>query len=134
MSALSDDLLLIHVTGFFRNPDPWEARRKQVTVPLPGGREADSSITCWVTTCSDSEKAYSLTMLLAEKAERIGKPFDIKVCATDMAERTLLNARNCAYPGGTEAEIKLARLERFFHREDGVYRVRQVLRELVKSR
>jgi PAS domain S-box-containing protein len=130
VTALADDLL-IHVTGFFRDALAWETLRERVIVPLIASREPESSIRCWVTACSSGEEAYSLGILLAEEAERIGKRLDIKVFATDMAERSLQNARAGVYPGGIETEISPARLERFFQREDAVYRVRQDLRDIV---
>ena len=70
ISALSDDLL-IHVTGFFRDPDAWETLRERVIVPLIAAREADESIRCWVTACSSGEEAYSLAMLLVEECDRL---------------------------------------------------------------
>ena len=70
-------------------------------------------------------------MLLVEEAERANKRLDIKVFATDMAERTLAQARAGVYPGGIEAEISPERLGRFFAKEDAVYRVRPDLRERV---
>ena len=130
VSNLADDLL-IHVTGFFRDPDAWEILRQRVIVPLVASREPDGSIRAWVAACSSGEEAYTLAMLLAEEAERVGKALDIKVFATDAAERTLQNARHGVYPGGIEAEIVPERLERFFQKEDAVYRVRQELRERV---
>lgn len=130
VSALADDLL-IHVTGFFRDADAWETLRRQIIVSLIGSREPDSSIRCWVTACSSGEEAYSLAMLLVEETEHINKTLDIKVFATDTAERTITNARNGVYPGGIEAEITPDRLARFFQREDAMYRVRQELRERV---
>jgi two-component system CheB/CheR fusion protein len=130
VGALADDLL-IHVTGFFRDPAAWEALREQVIVPLIAEREPDSHLRCWVTACSTGEEAYSLAILLVEECERVGKPLDIKVFATDTAERTLSNARNGVYPGGIEAEMSFDRLSRFFQRDDAVYRVRQDLRERV---
>jgi two-component system CheB/CheR fusion protein len=130
VSALADDLL-IHVTGFFRDPQAWETLRERVIVPLIGGREAGSSVRAWVSACSSGEEAYTLAMLLVEECERIGKTLDIKVFATDTAERMLQNARHGIYPGGIEAEITPDRLERFFQRDDAVYRVRQDLRERV---
>jgi two-component system CheB/CheR fusion protein len=128
--ALADDLL-IHVTGFFRDPEAWEKLRTQVIVPLVSSRESGSSIRCWVTACSSGEEAYTLAILLVEEAERVEKSLDIKVFATDMADRTLQNARNGVYPGGIESEIEPRRLQRFFLQEDEVYRVRQELRERV---
>ncbi|WP_254509389.1 chemotaxis protein CheB [Anatilimnocola floriformis] len=130
VTGLSDDLL-IHVTGFFRDPDAWEVLRQRVIVPLIAGRESDTALRCWVTACSSGEEAYTLAMLLVEEADRAGKHFDIKVFATDMAERTLQNARQGLYPGGIEAEITPDRLARFFQQEDALYRIRQDLRERV---
>lgn len=130
VSALADDLL-IHVTGFFRDPEAWETLRARVIVPLIAGRENDSSVRCWVTACSSGEEAYSLAMLLVEETERTSKHLDIKVFATDMADRTLANARNGIYPGGIEADIVPERLGHFFEKEDATYRVRQELRECV---
>ncbi|HEX2870917.1 MAG TPA: ATP-binding protein, partial [Polyangiaceae bacterium] len=63
--------------------------------------------------------------------ERAGKRLNIKVFATDTAERTLSNARSGLYPGGIESEMPPERLQRFFDRDDAVYRVRQDLRERV---
>ena len=130
VTALADDLL-IHVTGFFRDSEAWDTLRERVIVPLVAGRENDSEIRCWVTACSSGEEAYSLAMLLIEEAERTSKHLDINIFATDMADRTLTNARNGVYPGGIEAEVTPERLCRFFEKDDATYRVRQDLRECV---
>jgi two-component system CheB/CheR fusion protein len=130
VTALADDLL-IHVTGFFRDADAWEGLRQQVIIPLVSGRNSGESIRCWVAACSSGEEAYTLGMLLVEEAERANKSLDIKVFATDMADRTLQNARAGVFPGGIESEIEPQRLERFFMKEEAVYRVRQDLREKV---
>ena len=130
VTALADDLL-INVTGFFRDPEAWEALRTCVVAPLVEAREDDSTIRAWVTACSTGQEAYTLAMLLVEEVERTGKNIDIKIFATDMADRTLANARQGVYPGGIESEITPERLERFFQREDSVYRVRPDLRARV---
>jgi two-component system CheB/CheR fusion protein len=82
-------------------------------------------------TPGEVSEAYTLAILLVEEAERVNKLLDIKIFATDMAERTLQNARNGVFPGGIEAEIQPERLHRFFVQEDAVYRVRQEIRERV---
>jgi two-component system CheB/CheR fusion protein len=130
VTALADDLL-IHVTGFFRDPAAWVTLHERAIVPLVTAREPGSSIRAWVAACSSGEEAYSLGMLLIEECERQDKRLDIKIFATDTAERTLHNARQGIYPGGIEAEIPPDRLERFFQREDAIYRVRPELREIV---
>ncbi|MDB5296103.1 MAG: torS, partial [Phycisphaerales bacterium] len=105
--------------------------REKVVAPLVAERENESAIRCWVTACSSGEEAYSLAILLTEAAEAAGKSFDIKVFATDMAERTLTHARAGLYPGGIEAEVSPERLERFFDRDDALYRVKRELREMI---
>ena len=128
--ALADDLL-IHVTGFFRDPDAWEAMRQRVINPLVASKDPQSSVRAWVTACSSGEEAYTLAMLLVEAAEAANKPLDIKIFATDTAERSLSHARNGAYPGGIESEVSPPRLERFFDKDDSSYRVKKEIRELV---
>jgi len=130
VAALADDLL-IHVTGFFRDREAWDALRQKVVVPMVARRDADGELRAWVTACSSGEEAYSLAMVLAEEAERAGKPLGIKVFATDMADRTLDQARAGLYPDGIEAEIEPERLEKFFEKDGEHYRVRPHLRECV---
>ena len=129
-NGLVDDLL-IHVTGFFRDADAWEALRAKVIVPLVAAKADGASIRCWVTACSSGEEAYTLGMLLLEAADAAGKTFDVKIFATDMADRSLAHARAGIYPGGIESEISPGRLERFFERDDSSYRVCRPLREAV---
>ncbi len=130
VAALADDLL-IHVSGFFRDPDAWDTLRERAIIPLVSSRESGGSLRGWVTACSSGEEAYSLAMLLVEEAEFGGKRLDIKVFATDLADRTLAQARAGVYPGGIESEISPERLARFFIKEDEVYRVRPELRDRV---
>ncbi|QEG27869.1 Oxygen sensor histidine kinase NreB [Gemmata obscuriglobus] len=130
VTGLADDLL-IHVTGFFRDPEAWEVLREKVIAPLVRTREAGGPVRAWVAACSSGEEAYTLAMILVEESDRADKRLDIKVFATDLADRTLSHARAGVYPGGIESEISSERLRRFFTREDEVYRVRQELRDRV---
>jgi two-component system CheB/CheR fusion protein len=130
VSSLSDDLM-IHVSGFFRDADAWEVVRQKVIVPLVQERESGETVRCWVAACSSGEEAYTLAMLIMEAAEAAGKTFDLKVFATDTADRVLARARLGIYPLGIESEIEPSRLERFFERHDAIYRVKKELREMV---
>jgi two-component system CheB/CheR fusion protein len=84
-----------------------------------------------VAACSSGEEAFTLSMLLEEAAAQVGKSFDIKVFATDTADRSLSLARAGTYPMGIESEIPSSYLERYFDRDDSVYRIMRELRELV---
>ena len=130
VTALADDLL-IHVTGFFRDPEAWAALREKVINPLAGGRADGAEVRCWVSACATGEEAYTLAMLLTEAAEERGKRFDVKVFATDMAERALGAARAGVFANGIESEVTPERLARFFDKDDNFYRVKRDLREQV---
>jgi two-component system CheB/CheR fusion protein len=130
VTALADDLM-IHVTGFFRDAEVWESLRKNTIEPLVAQRSTDAPIRCWVTACSSGEEAYTLGILLVEAAEAAGKQFDIKIFATDTAERSLTHARAGVYPGGIESDVTPERLARYFYKDDAFYHIKKELRELV---
>ncbi len=128
--ALANDLM-INVTGFFRDPDAWEALRVAVVRPMVEARAADDPIRAWVTACASGEEAYSLAILIAEEVARARKTFDVKIFATDTADKSLALARAGVYPGGIEADMTPERLDRFFEQDEHTYRIKQELREQV---
>ena len=68
MQALIGDLL-INVTGFFRDPEAWDVLREKVVAPLVELRGYDQPVRVWVPACSTGEEAYTIAMLLLERAE-----------------------------------------------------------------
>lgn len=130
VTALANDLM-INVTGFFRDPEAWEALRESVIRPLIARRQSGEAIRAWVTACASGEEAYSLAMLVAEEAERTGKIFEVKIFATDTAEKSLARARAGIYPGGIEGDLPAERLGRFFDADEHTYRISRTLREQI---
>ena len=105
--------------------------RQRVIDPLIAGKTEHEQVRVWVTACSSGEEAYTLGMLLLEACERLNKHLDIKIFATDTAERSLSMARAGIFAGGIESEVAPERLQRFFDKDDNFYRVKKELRELV---
>ena len=130
ISTLANDLM-INVTGFFRDPEAWEAFREAVVQPLVAERGPDDPIRAWVTACASGEEAYTLAMLISEEAERLGKAVDVKIFATDTADKSLARARSGVYPGGIEGDLSPERLERFFEPDEQSYRVKKSLRDQI---
>src|SRR6267143_1841745 len=128
--ALANDLM-INVTGFFRDPPSWEGLRELVVRPLVSGWQSNIPIRAWVSACSSGEEAYSLAMLLAEEISRCGKSIEVKIFATDAAVKSLELARAGVYPGGIEGDLSLERLDRFFDKDEHVYRIRKEIRDMV---
>jgi two-component system, chemotaxis family, CheB/CheR fusion protein len=128
--ALANDLM-INVTGFFRDPEAWEALREAVIRPMVQERSSKDPIRAWVTGCASGEEPYTLAMLIAEEAARAGKPVEVKIFATDTADKSLALARAGVYPGGIEGELSPERLERFFDKDEHTYRIKKSLRDQV---
>ncbi|MDB6107600.1 MAG: torS [Gammaproteobacteria bacterium] len=132
VTSLANDLM-INVTGFFRDPEAWEALRVGVIAPLVASQAEGQPIRAWVTACASGEEAYSLAMLIAEEARTQGRldSVEAKIFATDTADKSLALARAGVYPGGIEGDLSLERLERFFEKDEYTYRIKKEIRDMV---
>jgi two-component system CheB/CheR fusion protein len=127
--------LLIHVTGFFREPEAFLALRKHVYPKLFEGRKPDNPIRVWVAGCSTGEEAYSIAITLLEylwaHTRSISQAaISIQIFATDISETALDTARNGVYTEAAVSEISGERLKRFFVRQDGGYQVNKSVRDM----
>src|SRR5580704_4432696 len=127
--------LLIHVTGFFREPEAFLALRKHVYPKLFEGRKPDNPIRIWVAGCSTGEEAYSIAITLLEylwaHTRNISQAATtIQIFATDISEGALDRARTGVYTEAAVAEISPDRLKRFFVRQDGGYQVNKSIRDM----
>ena len=123
--------LLISVTHFFRDPEAFAALEQRLIPLLCDAKGADDQLRIWVPACATGEEAYSIAMLVAGHLEdRLDAPA-VQIFATDLDEQAVARARNGCYSSADIADLPDARLERFFQRAVGGYRVRRELRELV---
>ena len=127
--------LLIHVTGFFREPESFLALRKNVYPHLFEGRKPDNPVRVWVAGCSTGEEAYSIAITLLEylwaHTRNISQAATtIQIFATDISETALDRARSGAYSKAAVAEVSAERLKRFFVRQDGGYQVNKSVRDM----
>jgi two-component system CheB/CheR fusion protein len=122
--------LLIGVTSFFRDAAAFEALERHVIPQLFEGKGPDDTVRVWVPACSTGEEAYSLAILLREHMPRARAAPKLQVFATDIDEHALEVARIGRYPAGIAQGVSSKRLEQFFLREDGTYRIVGDLREI----
>src|SRR5580704_6843674 len=127
--------LLIHVTGFFREPEAFLALRKHVYPKLFEGRRPDNPIRVWVAGCSTGEEAYSIAITLLEymwvHSRNISQAATaIQIFATDISDTALDRARTGLYTEAAVAEISAERLKRFFVRLDGGFQVNKSVRDM----
>ena len=128
--ALADDLL-ITVTSFFRDPDVFQKLEKEVVPQLFQAKGPEDTLRVWSVGCATGEEAYSVAMLLLEEAARRDAAPKIQIFASDLHKRSLAGAREGLYPGDIQTDVSPERLERFFKKENGCYRICKELRDTV---
>lgn len=130
LETLARDLM-INVTRFFRDAEAWATLDTTVLAPLVAARDCGSALRLWVPACATGEEAYTLAMLLLDRAEAAGKRFDIKLFATDSRDDNLEMARAGLYSEGAVTAIPMRLLERHFDKHGENFRVKEDLREMV---
>ena len=127
--ALADDIF-IHVTSFFRDPQCFQALRRQVLSQFRGKRSPGEPIRIWVVGCSTGEEVYSVAMLLLEELGEQANRTRIQIFGTDVQERAVEHARAGIYTEAALAGVSPARLKRFFVPADHGYQISKSLRDL----
>jgi two-component system CheB/CheR fusion protein len=137
LDALYRDVL-IHVTGFFRDPGAFDSLRKEVFPALVQNRKsANWPIRVWIPGCSTGEEPYSMAIALLEylgpnnaNISAAANSRAIQIFATDISDAALDRARAGIYTESSLSDLAPARLKRFFARVDKGYQVVQSVREV----
>jgi two-component system CheB/CheR fusion protein len=123
--------LLIEVTAFFRDEEAFDVIEKDVIPKICAEMSGEHQIRMWVPGCASGEEAYSLAMLVAEYARENDKPFNLKILATDVHQRSLSAASAGTYSRETLARISDEHIDRYFEKIGDYYQVRPNLRRAV---
>ena len=132
IEALYRDLL-IGVTSFFRDPGAFKALQEQVIPRLVDGRAANEEVRVWVPGCSTGEEAYSIAILIKERLVELKVYSQVKIFATDIDAKAIMQARAGVYPASIVADVSPERLSHFFVQEAGsdTYRVQKFIRDML---
>jgi two-component system CheB/CheR fusion protein len=123
--------LLINVTSFFRDPQAFEVLAQKGLPALVEGKPDGGTLRIWVAGCSTGEEAYSLAMVVKEYLAQHKRRLAVQIFASDLDNRAVATARVGLYPVGIAGDVPPDRLERFFTKEDGRYRIKKEIRDLV---
>ena len=118
------------MTGFFRDAEAFAALDRHVIGPLFEGRGHEDTVRVWVPGCSTGEEAYTLAILLAERAARMPDPPRLQVFASDIDDAALAVARIGRYPAPLLSAVDPARVARFFAGDGSSYVVSKQLRDI----
>jgi len=121
--------LLIGVTSFFRDSEAFQVLEKTAISEMLKNKPDGSVIRIWVPGCSTGEEAYSIAILMAES---LGHRKDkVQIFATDIDREAIEAARKGDYPDNIIADVSRERLQKFFIAEDGHYKVKKDIRDMV---
>jgi len=130
LNALYKDLL-IGVTQFFRDTDPYQVLERQVIPDVLQRVPNDEEIRIWVAGCATGEEAYSLAILFHEALAKAGRPIKLKILATDVHKASLDQAGHGIFDEERLAQVSADRLRRFFAKTEHGYQISQDLRQSI---
>ncbi|MEO6305495.1 MAG: chemotaxis protein CheB [Bacteroidia bacterium] len=122
--------LLINVTSFFRDTETFRYLKTNLLSNLLKGKTKNDTLRIWVPACSTGQEAYSIAMLITEIQEKEKTKIPVQIFATDLSEQTIKDARLGEYSKSELKSISPARIEHFFSKTNGNYRIAQHLREM----
>jgi two-component system CheB/CheR fusion protein len=120
--------ILVNVTGFFRDPEAWEALRTDALPSLVAAARSGGRLRVWSAGCSTGEETYSAAILIAEVLGLHAPEVDVKIYATDIDEEALVVARQGAFRTEQLKDVPADLLERHFTADGHLFRVRRELR------
>ena len=123
--------ILINYTGFFRDPEAWEALARAHLPKLLERKRADEQVRVWSAGCASGEETYTLAMVLAETLglERFRE--QVKIYSTDVDDEALLEARSASYDAKELEAVPEALREKYFEPAGGRFVFRTDLRRLM---
>ncbi len=130
LNSLYQDLL-IGVTQFFRDEEAFQYLQEFVLPDLLERRDDERPIRVWVSACATGEEAYSLAILFHEAFEAANRKVHLKIFATDVHKRSLVQAGRGLFGEESMKNVSEARRQRYFVQQEGVYRISNEIRELI---
>jgi len=122
--------LLITVTDFFRDPEACRYLKTTLFPKLLKNKRAGKVLRVWIPACSTGEEAYTIAMLLREIQDTKYRDIPIQVFATDLSASAVSKARIGIYTRGEVENVSPKRLQRFFTKSNGNFRIAQSVRDV----
>lgn len=125
--------MLIGVTSFFRDPEPWQELSDTVLPTLMARHATPGPLRAWVIGCSTGEEAYSLAMAFTEALESLPAPAtrELQIFATDLNADAIAAARSGRFAATIAHDLTPQRLARFFSERPGGYQIDKRIRDMV---
>lgn len=122
--------LLINVTSFFRDTDTHNYLKTTLFPKLLKRKETGDSLRIWVPACATGQEAYSIAMMLLEVQGSRSSSIPVQIFATDLSEQAIAKARIGLYTKEELETVSPSRIQRFFTKADGSFRVNKAMRDM----
>ena len=122
------DVILINVTGFFRDAASWDYYAGEILPRLLEAVGPDDPIRVWCAGCASGEETYTMAMVLAEALGAEAFIERVKIYATEVDEDALNQARQASYSAEDVEPIPQGLLERYFDQSGERFTFRKDLR------
>lgn len=122
--------LLINVTRFFRENEIHNYLQKHLFPKLLKRKKEGDSLRIWVPACATGEEAYSIAMMLLEIIEKQPTQIPVQIFATDLSSLAIGKARVGVYTKQELENVSPNRIQRFFIKSDGSFRVNKIVRDM----
>jgi two-component system, chemotaxis family, CheB/CheR fusion protein len=123
--------LLINVTEFFRDKEPFLVLKKTIFPNLIKLKTHGETLRIWVAACATGEEVYSIAMTVIEIQQNSGTNFLVQIFASDLSADAITIARNGEYSLHQVKNVSDKQLEQFFTKsKDNNYRVTKQLRDM----
>lgn len=122
--------LLINVTSFFRDTETHKYLQEHLLPKLLKRKKSGDPLRIWIPACATGEEAYSIAMMLLEINESQTTATPIQIFATDLSEQVIGKARVGVYSKQELETVSPKRIQRFFTKGDGSFRVNKAVRNM----
>ena len=123
--------MLIKVTAFFRDGEPWKTMSDKIIPQILAGKQAGEEIRVWTPGCATGEETFTVAMLFAEAMGASFHGAEIKVFGTDVDEKAIGFARHAVYSADAMQAVPARTREKYFSPEQGGWSVRKEIRRAV---
>jgi two-component system, chemotaxis family, CheB/CheR fusion protein len=122
--------LLINVTTFFRDTETHKYLKENLFPKILKRKNEGDLLRLWVPACATGEEAYSIAMILLEIQESKTINIPVQIFATDLSEQAINKARVGIYTKLELETVSPKRIQRFFTKTDGGFRVNKIVRDM----
>jgi two-component system CheB/CheR fusion protein len=129
VARLFEDLL-ISVTGFFREPEAFDALREKVFPVLFAEPDIARPVRVWVPGCATGEEAYSIAIAMIDYLGDQTVGTRIQIFGTDIDPKAIEKARSGLFADSLIAHLAPEQAKRFFVKIVGGYEVAKQVRDL----